>query len=116
MVSPGWHHMPYFLLFGGGFFETLLSLRTEDWTGVSEGLAVLHSTALVLTNCFMVDLGDLLDVADRASAERDERSLGETAQRIEDMLRAAFTERPFECTSPAMESAEESSGVLSERA
>jgi hypothetical protein len=95
-MSPNWNHLPYFLLFSEGQFETILSSQIEDWTGVSRGLSVLRSSVAVIRQCFKVDLDGLIDAAESAGAERNSRLIAEATERIDCALVSSFKNRPFE--------------------
>jgi hypothetical protein len=97
-ISPNWNHVPYFLLFSVGYFETLLSKQIVDWSGVSHGLSILRSTVPVLRQCFKVDFNGLLDTAGSASAERNAGSLEEIIGRVENVVTGSFKTRLFEYT------------------
>lgn len=97
-ITPNWNHIPYFLLFSARYFDTILSLKIEDWTGVSHGLSVLRSTSDVLRQCFKVDLDEFLDTANSANEKRDAKLLSEIAQSLESAVVASFKTRHFEYT------------------
>lgn len=99
-ITPNWNHVPYFLLFSAWHFETILSLKIEDWIGVNNGLSVLLSTADVLRRCYKIDLDGLLDAAKSASEEGDKELLRETTRRLESALVMSFKTRRFEYTNP----------------
>ena len=115
-MSPNWNHLPYFLLFTEGQFETILSSQIEDWTGVSRGLSVLRSSVAVIRQCFKVDLDGLLDAAESAGAERNSGLIAETTGRIEGALASSFKNRPFEYRNPGPQSEGGHNGPLPERA
>jgi hypothetical protein len=111
-MSPNWNHLPYFLLFSAGHFETVLSSQIEDWTGVSNGLAVLRPSAAVVRQCFKVNLDGLIDAAESAGAARNAELSAETAGRIESALTASFKIRPFEYKDPVQEPDRGRDGLL----
>ena len=95
-ITPNWNHVPYFLLFSARYFETLLSLKIEDWIGVSNGVSALLSIVDILRQCYKIDLDGLLDMAKSATEGRDAELLTETAHRLESILGASFKTRHFE--------------------
>ena len=109
VISPSWNHMPYFLLFGAGHFEILLSSQIEDWNGVNNGLSVLQSTSPVLRQCFDADLDELLDAVKSAAAKRDTDLFAETARRVESAVAASFKARPFKKSAPQLEGEDDGS-------
>jgi hypothetical protein len=111
-MSPNWNHLPFFLLFSAGHFETVLSSQIEDWNGVSNGLSVLGPSAAVLRQCFKVNLDGLIDAAESAGAARNAELSAETAGRIESALTASFNTRPFEYRDPVQEPDRGSDGLL----
>jgi hypothetical protein len=100
-VLPNCNYLPYFLLFGAGYFEALLAARIEDWTGVNSALSLLRSSGAILRSCFAIDLDNLLDKANAAAAERNVPLFAETAGKIESAALAAFKARLFKFEPPA---------------
>ena len=113
-MSPNWNHLPYFLLFSAGHFETVLSSQIGDWTGVSNGLSILRPASAVLRQCFKLELDGLIDAAEAAAAARDPELIAGTAGRIESALRASFKTRPFEYKDPGQDPERGRDGLLPE--
>lgn len=97
-ITPNWNHVPYFLLFSAWYFETIISLRIEDWVGVNNGVSILQTTSDVLCKCYNIDFDGLLDSAKLASDERNAELLTRTTRHLESALVASFKTRRFEYT------------------
>lgn len=115
-MSPNWDHLPYFVLFAAGHFETILSSRIEDWAGVQKGLSVLRSSAPTLQDCFKVNLDGLLDAAESAGQKRDAGSIFASAGNIENAFQSSFKSRPFEYREPEQQPNGEHDHTLPESA
>jgi hypothetical protein len=113
-MSPNWNHLPYFLLFSQGHFETILSSQIEDWAGVSNGLSVLHSSVAVIRQCFKVDMDGLIDAAESAGLARNVALLAGITGRIEGVLTSSFETRPFEYQDPVRQPGGGRDGFLPE--
>ncbi len=115
-MSPNWDHLPYFVLFAAGHFETILSSRIEDWAGVHKGLSVLRSSAPILQDCFKVGLDGLIDAAQSAGEKRDAGSILASTGKIESAFESYFESRPFEYREPEQQPNGEHDHTLPESA
>ncbi len=115
-MSPNWDHLPYFVLFAAGHFETILSSRIEDWASVRKGLSVLRSSVPILQDCFRVSLDGLIDAAESAGEKRDASSILGSTLKIENAFESYFKSRPFEYREPEQQPNGEHDHTLPESA